>query len=262
MSEIETLRNKGTNAIVTGGTQGLGLEVAKQLAREGASNIAIAGRNRERGEAAARTIREIGTNCIFVRADMAKSDDCTALVARSIDSFGSVNALVNSAACTSRGSLLDTSLDLWNEHFDTNVRAPFLTMQGVVRHLISRGEPGSIVNILSMSAYCGTSFLTPYSASKGALATLTKNVANAFCGQGIRCNGVQPGWMNTPGEDATQKKFHGADDDWLATAGQAQPTGQLIDPQHVAVLVAYMLSPQSGVMTGALVDFDQNVFGA
>ena len=71
-------------------------------------------------------------------------------------------------------------------------------MQGVVRHLVETGQPGSIVNILSMVAHCGQFYLTPYSASKGALATLTKNVANAFAANRIRCNGILTGWMDTP----------------------------------------------------------------
>jgi NAD(P)-dependent dehydrogenase (short-subunit alcohol dehydrogenase family) len=123
--------------------------------------------------------------------------------------FGSVNALVNSAAATSRGTLLDTTPETWDEHFNTNVRGPFLLMQRFVAHLVETGKPGSIVNILSMFAHCGQSFLTPYSASKGALATLTKNVANAFSTKRIRCNGLMLGWMDTPGETPIQQKFHG-----------------------------------------------------
>src|SRR5438132_8080199 len=76
-------------------------------------------------------------------------------------------ALVNSAASSDRGTLLDTSLEVWDRHFNTNARGPFLMMQGVVRHLVETGKPGSIVNILSMAAYCGQSYLTAYSASKG-----------------------------------------------------------------------------------------------
>ena len=106
-----------------------------------------------------------------------------------------------------------------------------------------------------MVAHCGQSYLTPYSASKGALATLTKNVANAYAAKRIRCNGILTGWMDTPGESVTGE-------DWLAKAEAAQPMGQLVKPEQLAGLVAYMLSPESGVMTGALVDYDQNVAGA
>jgi NAD(P)-dependent dehydrogenase (short-subunit alcohol dehydrogenase family) len=114
------------------------------------------------------------------------------------------NGLVNSAAATDRGSLLDTTLEIWDRHFNTNVRGPFLLMQRMVAHLVETGKPGSIVNILSMAAHCGQSYLTPYSASKGALAILTKNVANAFATKRIRCNGIMVGWRDTPGETAIQ----------------------------------------------------------
>jgi NAD(P)-dependent dehydrogenase (short-subunit alcohol dehydrogenase family) len=256
------LRNCGTIAVITGGTQGLGLAIAKRLALEGTHGIAISGRDADKGQSAAESVRALGTDCLFVKADVSIADDCLKLVDTALEHFGSVNGLVNSAAATERGTLLDTSLKLWDRHFDTNVRGPFLMMQRVVKHLVATGNPGSIVNILSMAANCGQSYLTAYSASKGALATLTKNVANAFASKRIRCNGILTGWMDTPGESVTQQKFHGASEDWLAKAEAAQPMGQLVKPDQVAGLAAYMLSPESGVMTGALVDYDQNVVGA
>ena len=255
-------KNKSTIAVITGGTQGLGLAIAKRLALEGSPGIVISGRNSHKGERAAKEVQALGTDCLFVPADVSIVDDCHRVIDSALTKFGSVNALVNSAAATSRGTLLDTTLETWDEHFNTNVRGPFLLMQRVVAHLVETGKPGSIVNILSMSAHCGQSFLTPYSASKGALATLTKNVANAFSTKRIRCNGLMVGWMDTPGETAIQQKFHGAGDDWLTQAESKQRMGQLVKPDQVAGLVSYLLSPESGVMTGALVDYDQNVAGA
>ncbi|HZC36987.1 MAG TPA: SDR family oxidoreductase [Chthoniobacterales bacterium] len=262
MTDEFFLRNRTTIAMITGGTQGLGLAIAKRLALEGARGIVISGRNSDKGQSAAKGIRALGTDCLFVQADVSIADDCFRFVNSTLERFGSVNGLVNCAAATDRGTLLDTSLELWNRHFETNVRGPFLMMQGLVKHLVETGEPGSIVNIISMTAHCGQSYLTAYSASKGALATLTKNVANAYAAKRIRCNGILLGWMDTPGESVTQKKFHGASEDWLAKAEAAQPMGQLIKPEEAAGLVTYMLSPESGVMTGALVDYDQNVAGA
>jgi NAD(P)-dependent dehydrogenase (short-subunit alcohol dehydrogenase family) len=262
MTDDFILRNRTTIAMITGGTQGLGLAIAKRLAREGARGIAISGRNSEKGQDAAESVRALGTDCLFVQTDVSIADDCSRLVNATLQHFGSVNGLVNSAAATDRGTLLDTSLELWNRHFDTNVRGPFLMMQGLVKHLTETGKPGSIVNIISMAAHCGQSYLTAYSASKGALATLTKNVANAYAARRIRCNGILLGWMDSPGESVTQRKFHGASGDWLAKVEAAQPMGQLVKPEEAAGLVAYMLSPESGVMTGALVDYDQNVAGA
>jgi NAD(P)-dependent dehydrogenase (short-subunit alcohol dehydrogenase family) len=262
MTDDLFLRNRETVAVITGGTQGLGLAIAKRLAMEGARGITISGRNADKGEHAAASIRSLGTDCLFVKADVSIADDCYSLIGTALEHFGSVNALVNSAATSDRGTLLDTSLELWDRQFNTNARGPFLMMQGVVRHLVETGKPGSIVNILSMTAHCGQSYLTAYSASKGALATLTKNVANANAARRIRCNGIVLGWMDTPGESVTQQSFHGVGEDWLAKAEQAQPMGQLVKPDQVAGLAAYMLSPESGVMTGALVDYDQHVVGA
>jgi NAD(P)-dependent dehydrogenase (short-subunit alcohol dehydrogenase family) len=262
MSDDYFLRNRSTVAIVTGGTQGLGLAIATRLAREGAPGVVISGRNAEKGEGAARKLRFMGTECFFVQADLSNANDCYRLIEAALNRFGNVNGLVNSAGIADRGTLLDTSLELWDRHFNTNARGPFLLMQGVVRHLMKTGQPGSIVNILSMVAHCGQTYLTPYSASKGALATLTKNVANAFAAKHIRCNGILTGWMDTPGESATQQKFHGVGEDWLAKAEAAQPMGQLVKPDQLAGMVTYLLSPESGVMTGALVDYDQHVAGA
>ncbi|HTT13252.1 MAG TPA: SDR family oxidoreductase [Burkholderiaceae bacterium] len=258
----DSRRNLDTRAVITGGTQGLGLAVARRLAREGAPAIVISGRRAAVGEAAVAAVRALGTECFYVQADVAVAEDCTRLMATAIARLGSVNALVNSAATTDRGTLVDTTLEMWQAQMDTNARGPFLLMQALVRHLLERNAPGSIVNVLSQSAHCGQSFLVPYSASKATLANLTKNVAQSYRRHRIRCNGVMAGWMDTPGETAIQKKFHGAGDDWLARAEAARPMGQLIKPDELAGLIAYMLSPESGVMTGALVDYDQWVPGA
>lgn len=255
------MRNPETRAVITGGTQGLGLAIAKRLASEGAKSIVISGRNAEKGEAAAKTVSALGTQCAFVKAELGNAEDAKRLIATALDKFGGVNALVNSAAETGRGTLLDTSLETWEKHFNTNTRGPFLTMQGVVQHLVETGKPGSIVNILSMVVYVGQSYLTAYSSSKAALANLTRNTANAFATKRIRCNGINVGWMDTPQEDQTQQTFHDRKPGWLKDVEAQQPMGQLVKPDQLAGLVAYMLSPESGVMTGALVDYDQNVAG-
>jgi NAD(P)-dependent dehydrogenase (short-subunit alcohol dehydrogenase family) len=135
-------------------------------------------------------------------------------------------------------------------------------MQGVARHLEAKGNPGSIVNILSTSAHVGQSFLAPYSASKGGLMTLTKNAANALLTKRIRVNGVAPGWMDTPAEDAIQKTYHDAPDNWLELAESKMPMGQLAKPDQLAPLIAWLLSPDSGVITGSIIDYDQQIVGA
>jgi NAD(P)-dependent dehydrogenase (short-subunit alcohol dehydrogenase family) len=126
MPDELSARNNSTIAIVTGGTQGLGLAVAKRLARESAPGIVITGRNRDRGERAAKEVQALGTECLFVSADVSNVDDCRRLIEAALKKFGKANGLVNSAAATDRGSLLDTTLETWDRHFNTNVRGPFL----------------------------------------------------------------------------------------------------------------------------------------
>ena len=131
-----------------------------------------------------------------------------------------------------------------------------------LRASIDAGHPGTCVNILSIVVHCGLPFLAPYGASKAALLYTTKNAANALARHRIRVNGINVGWMDTPGEDVTQQSYHGRPGGWLAAAEASMPFGMLVKPQHVARQAAFFLGPQSGVVTGAILDFDQQVVGA
>ena len=168
----------------------------------------------------------------------------------------------NCAAITDRGSIWDTSPELYDRMLAINLKAPFFIMQDAVHLMRKTATKGTIVNILSMSGHGGQSFLSAYSMSKGALATLTKNVAYTVMGHHIRVNGLAIGWMDTPGEDRIMKTYHGADDGWLAKAEATRPFGRLLKPAEVARAVAYLSSAESGLMTGAIIDFDQQVLGA
>jgi NAD(P)-dependent dehydrogenase (short-subunit alcohol dehydrogenase family) len=172
-----------------------------------------------------------------------------------------VDVLVNAAAITDRGTIFDTSPDLFDTMFAVNVRAPFFLMQDALSLMRREGTRGSIVNILSMSAHGGQSFITAYCASKGALATLTKNVAFGVMRHGIRVNGLCIGWMDTPGEDRIMRLYHGAQDDWKAEAEAKLPMGRLLKVDEVARAVAFLASEASGLMTGSIIDFDQSVLG-
>ena len=120
---------------------------------------------------------------------------------------------------------------------------------------------GTIANILSMAAYSGMPFLTAYSSSKGALAIMIKNIANAISADQIRVNGLNIGWTDTPGEDVTQKKFHNAGNDWIEQTEKNLPFKKLIKPIDVAKGLAFLCSDESSMMTGSIVDFDQTVHG-
>ncbi len=249
-------------AIVTGSTQGLGEAIARRLVDEALiGGLVICGRNAANGERLARELGTGGCRTEFVRADLALVEDCRRVAEAARRAFGRVDFLVNSAATSERGTILDTTPEVFDRIFAVNVRAPFFLMQAVIRDLIERGAPGSILNVISMSSHGGQPFLSPYSASKGALATLTRNVACAVRRHRIRVNGLNLGWMDSPAEHAVQKKFHGAGDDWLQKAEREQPFGRLLKPAEVAEFAAFLLSERSGLMTGSVIDYDQNVVG-
>ena len=104
--------------------------------------------------------------------------------------------------------------------------------------------------------------MTAYSTSKGGLLTLSKNTALALRKDKIRVNVVAPGWMNTPGEDEIQKKYHGASNDWVKKAEKKLPMGELVNPKKLAPLVCYLLSFSSGIITGSIINYDQQIVGA
>ncbi len=249
-------------AIVTGSTQGLGEAIARRLVSDKMiAGLVVCGRNAENGRRLAAEFSKEGCRTEFVVADLARVEDCQKVIETARRVFGRVDYLVNSAATSERGTILDSSPELFDRMMGLNLRAPFFLMQGALRLMLEKETAGSIVNILSMSSYGGQPFLCPYSTSKGAMATLTKNVANSMIKNRIRVNGLNLGWMDSPGEDAIQKRFHNATDGWLAGAEQAQPFGRLVKPAEAAQVVAFLLSERAGVMTGSIVDFDQNVLG-
>lgn len=246
-----------THALILGGTQGLGLAIAEQLVKDGCTQIVIAARDPAKGMAAADRL-----GATFLPVDLADCQSVIDCVDKAAELLGRVDALCVAGASTDRGSILDTSPADFDRMFAINTKGPFFAIQRVAQLARAAGHPASIVNIQSMVVHCGQSFLAPYSASKAALANITKNAANALRHDRIRVNGINCGWMDTPGEDEIQRKYHGAEAGWLQAAEARQPFGTLVKPLHVAGLASYLLGPQSGVMTGANIDFDQNVSGA
>jgi NAD(P)-dependent dehydrogenase (short-subunit alcohol dehydrogenase family) len=251
----------GNIAVITGGTQGLGEATARLFADRGVAGLVICGRNYERGNTIADELTSAGCKTRYVEADLSRIEDCGKVIAETDKTFGNLHALVNVAATTDRGTILDTSPELFDRIFAINVRAPFFLMQQAAILMRRHRTAGSIVNILSMSGHGGQPFLSAYSTSKGALATLTRNTAFSLLSDRIRVNGLNIGWMDSPGEHAIQGAFHNAPANWLADAERKQPFGRLIKPDEVARAIAFLCSSESGMMTGSIIDFDQSVLG-
>ena len=242
---FENQRLDGRKVVVTGSTQGLGAAIARRAAALGAE-VVITGRDRERGDAVAAELD--GT---FVAADLADPEACRSIIT------GRIDGLVNAAGLSSRGTLDDTSVELWDRLFAINARAPFILMQEAARRM---PDGGSIVNIITMASHGGEPVLTGYAASKGALATLTRNAGYALQPRRIRVNGLNIGWTATEGEHGVQTET-GQDVDWLREADASRPFGRLLRPEDIAPMVTYLLSDASAMVTGSVIDFDQTVLG-
>jgi NAD(P)-dependent dehydrogenase (short-subunit alcohol dehydrogenase family) len=262
MSDAYSLSSvAGQVAVVTGGAQGIGEATARLLAARGAAGIALIDRQKEKGEAVAKSLNDAGTKTIFIETDLAIHEQVTRAIPAVDAAFGRIDIVANIAGLTDRGTLLDTSLELFDRMFAINVRAPFFLLQDAIKIMQREKRGGSIVNISSVNAHVGGPNLAAYSASKGAILNLSQNTANAFNMDRIRSNVILPGWVDTPGEHETLKKFHGAPDNWLVAAEASRPFGKLLKADDVARLIVFLASPESAPMTGSVIDYEQTVFG-
>ena len=252
----------GKVVVVSGGTQGLGEAVARQVVADGAAGLVIAGRSADRGAALAAELAALGTPTLYIEADMTEPGAPRSVIAAADERFGVIHGVVNVAAATWRDNVWSASPESFDQMIAVNVRAPMFMIQAAAEVMRREHVAGSVVSIGSTSGHGGQPFILSYCISKGALETMTRNLAFSLMRHNIRVNQVSPGWMDTESEDAVQRKFHGATDGWLERAEAQQPTGRLIKPPEVAKVVAFYLSDESGMLTGNIVDYDQSVQGA
>lgn len=260
-SKREALGFAGKVAVITGSTQGLGEGVARLMAARDAEGLTLCGRNTDRGNALAKELSDSGTRTIFVEADLEKVADGQKVIDEAEKSFGRLDCLVNCAAATDRGTIESTTEEIWDKLFDMNVKSQFFMAQRTVEVMRRHKIEGTIVNIGTIVAHGGPPFLIPYSSSKAALMTMTRAVANALKYDRIRMNTLNIGWTNTPREHIVQTEVHHRPENWLELASKEQPFGRLIEIDDVARAVAFLASAESGLMTGAVIDFDQTVIG-
>lgn len=190
------LELNGKVAVVVGGTSGIGRAIAHGLAQSGADVIPTS-RRTEQVDAVAREIEELGRRSFRVTSDVSDRASLERVLATAIKEFGQVDILVNSAGRTKRAPTLDFTEDDWNAIIDTNLTGTLRACQVFGRHMLER-ESGSIINIASLSTFVALYEVAAYSASKAAVASLTKSLAIEWSNRGVRVNAIAPGVFRTP----------------------------------------------------------------
>ncbi len=240
--------------LVTGSTTGIGEAIARRSWQEGAQ-VMIHGRDVERGQAIA---AELGARAKFVAGDLSDADVPKRIVDATIGAFGKLDVLVNNAAWVVRSDIYTTDVPLFDKLMATNVRAPFLLIQAALAHL--KASRGCVLNIGSLNAYSGESNLFAYSVTKGALMTLSRNLADALCYDGVRVNHFNVGWVLTPNEYEYKIK-DGLPANWPETIPeQYAPSGRIMKPEELAEAAVYWTSDVSRPISGSVVDLEQFPF--
>jgi NAD(P)-dependent dehydrogenase (short-subunit alcohol dehydrogenase family) len=249
----------GRIALITGGAQGMGFAAAKRFLEMGFGGAVLLDRNGPKLRGSAAELGALG-RVETVEGDLLDVTLAARAVAAALQAFGRLDVLVNAAGNTERCGLDDTTPQSYERLFGVNVRAALFMMQEAVKPMRAQ-RSGVIINVSSMLAYGGPPNLSTYSASKAALNTLTRSVANTVKRQGIRAFAINLGWVHSEGEQALQTSFHGMPEDWAREIGRRMPSGRLIVPDDVAGLMAYLVSPSAQMMTGAIIDYEQMPVG-
>lgn len=239
-------------AIVTGGAWGIGYAIAKSLAEAGAS-VMIADLS-EQGEQQAARLRAEGLHVEFVRTDARLEGQVTHAVGATLSRYGSLDILVNNVGCYPRALLSETTEQLWDNVMTLNLKSMFLFSKAAVPYMEKAGG-GAIVNLGSSHAEVGLPELFAYSVSKGAIVTMTKNLAGALASKRIRVNCVNPGWVATEKEIA-EREANGQSVEWLQERGKQLPLGRMQTGEDTAALVSFLVSDLASQITGQFIHVD------
>ena len=245
------MRLKDKVIIVTGGTSGIGRAIAERAVAEGA-RVLVHGIDQEDGEA---VVAKLGHHAALHLDDLLDAASPARIAAAAVQFFGKIDAVVNNAAIVARSNLGSADAAFFDRMMTVNVRAGLFLIQAAFPHL--KETHGCVLNIGSINAHSGQPNLLDYSLSKGALQTMSRNLANAHATERVRVNHLNVGWVLTDREYAHQIE-HGMERDWPEKVPPAfAPSGRLIMPAEIAAAAVYWLGDESRPISGSVVDVEQ-----
>ncbi len=243
---------EGKVILVTGSTTGIGEATARRCVAEGAQ-VMVHGRDEERAKA---LVADLGEAAAYVIGDLGDPDVCDHVVDATVERFGRLDGISNNAALTWRARIDETDAKTFDRMINVNLRAPLLIIRRALPTFRKQGA-GTVVNIGSVNALAGAAYLTPYSASKGGLATLSRNLANSLAEEHVRVNHLNVGWVTSPNEIALQES-EGRPKGWEKNVSSVYaPSGRLLIPDEVAAHVVFWLSDMSKPVSGASYEVEQ-----
>ncbi len=239
---------RGKVAVVTGGDGGIGLGMARGLARAGAS-IVVAARNPSKSALAVAELEALGAKAVAIETDVASETSISALMERASEQFGHLDVLVNNAGTNVRLPAQELTLEQWHQVLDTNLTGAFLCAKAAYPYL--RGG-GKVINVGSMLSLFGSAVAAAYGASKGGVVQLTKSLAVGWAADGIQVNAILPGWIDTALTRTAREQLPGLNERVLARS----PSGRWGVPADFEGVAVFLASEASNFITGAAIPVD------
>ncbi len=240
----------GRVAIVTGGNGGIGLGMARGMAKAGA-DIVIAARNQEKSDRAAADLRRLGARAAVVPVDVTNQQSVKAMVTSTLDQFGRVDCLVANAGVNDRKPPQDYTPEQWKWILETNLSGPFYCAQAVYPAMKAQGG-GKIITIGSMASIFGLPFAAAYASTKGGVVQLTRVLATAWAQDNIQVNSVLPGWIDTELTQAARQQVDGLHDRVV----QRTPAERWGTPDDFEGIAQFLAGAGSDFVTGTAIPVD------